>query len=530
MKQLFTLLMIIIVSVNSNSQTFNGTNGPITDNNCSTANQFPVTISGIGVIAVPRFEIRLDITHTFNADLDIYLIAPNGTQVTLSTDNGGSSDNYTNTIFYYNGETVINIGAPPYTGTFRPQGSLSVFNGIDADGIWILKVCDDLSGNVGTLNSWSLIFIDFVTPANDNCSGAIPLTINPDTSCGSITPGNILGATASAVEGLSCSGSEDDDVWFSFIATETSHQISFLNITGSTLNINHSLWTGPDCNNLSLVPESCSDINSSSPTGLFVGQAYYLRVYTNTPNPFHTTAFNVCVGTVVTPPVNDDCYGAIPLTVGNVFTDFAVDGSNLGASDYVPRTINCEGPTIQVNSGVFYTVTVPATGAVTIEARSVFATESYMDIATVVSVGSCSSLIGMACNDIFGQVNINKISMFGQTPGSTLYIELFKNGTAAPSSTSNIFKISAYTAVLGVDDFDSGNFSYYPNPVCQFLNLSYDKEIESVTIFNLLGQKVNSGKIDSKETKVDMSNLPKGLYLVNVVSGKKTKTIKVLKD
>ena len=40
-----------------------------------------------------------NITHTYNSDLDIFLIAPNGTRVELSTDNGTSGDNFIDTIF-----------------------------------------------------------------------------------------------------------------------------------------------------------------------------------------------------------------------------------------------------------------------------------------------------------------------------------------------------------------------------------------------------------------------------------------------
>jgi subtilisin-like proprotein convertase family protein len=42
-------------------------------------------------------SVNLDITHTFNADLDIYLVGPGdcGT-LELSTDNGSSGDNFSN--------------------------------------------------------------------------------------------------------------------------------------------------------------------------------------------------------------------------------------------------------------------------------------------------------------------------------------------------------------------------------------------------------------------------------------------------
>ena len=36
----------------------------------------------------------MQIDHPFDADLDLYLVSPAGTVVELSTDNGGSGDDY----------------------------------------------------------------------------------------------------------------------------------------------------------------------------------------------------------------------------------------------------------------------------------------------------------------------------------------------------------------------------------------------------------------------------------------------------
>ncbi|MGE4514865.1 MAG: hypothetical protein AB7E26_13795, partial [Chryseobacterium sp.] len=72
-------------------------------------------------------------------------------------------------------------------------------------------------------------------PANDNCSSAVALTVNPDLSCATITPGNTLGASMS-MAATPCSGNPDDDVWYSFVATGASHVVTLSNIvsTGTT--------------------------------------------------------------------------------------------------------------------------------------------------------------------------------------------------------------------------------------------------------------------------------------------------------
>ncbi len=100
-----------------------------------------------------------NITHPFDEDLDIYLIAPDNTSVELSTDNGSAGDNYINTVFDDDANTSIVNGIAPFTGTFKPEGSLSVLKGKNAQGTWKLKVFDDDWNYQGTLNSWSLTLI-----------------------------------------------------------------------------------------------------------------------------------------------------------------------------------------------------------------------------------------------------------------------------------------------------------------------------------------------------------------------------------
>ena len=91
-----------------------------------------------------------NLTHTFDGDLDIFLVAPNGTRVELSTDNGGTGDNFVNTVFDDQAATSITVGTPPYTGSFKPEGLLSTLNGIPANGTWTLEITDDATTDVGT--------------------------------------------------------------------------------------------------------------------------------------------------------------------------------------------------------------------------------------------------------------------------------------------------------------------------------------------------------------------------------------------
>ncbi|HQX52094.1 MAG TPA: proprotein convertase P-domain-containing protein, partial [Planctomycetaceae bacterium] len=133
--------------------TVNSADVPVAINDLSTVTS---TLLVANQAAITDINVTLNITHAWDADLDIFLISPEGTQIELSTDNGGSFDNYTNTIFDDSGADSIIAGAAPFNGTFRPEVPLALLNGESANGTWTLRITDDDAGIAGTLNSWSV--------------------------------------------------------------------------------------------------------------------------------------------------------------------------------------------------------------------------------------------------------------------------------------------------------------------------------------------------------------------------------------
>jgi subtilisin-like proprotein convertase family protein len=98
------------------------------------------------------------ITHPWVGDLSIELIGPDGTSVTLARHPGGpdnSGNTFTNTVFDDEAAQNIAEGAPPYTGSFRPQGDqLARFDGKSQQGQWKLRVRDLAESDTGTLRRW----------------------------------------------------------------------------------------------------------------------------------------------------------------------------------------------------------------------------------------------------------------------------------------------------------------------------------------------------------------------------------------
>ena len=119
-------------------------------------------------------EVELSITHTYVSDLDIFLIGPEGTRVELSTDNGGSGDDYAGTVFDDEAGTSITDGGAPFSGRFRPETPLSALDGIAASGSWTLEITDDAVQDPGVLTEWSLILSTGPDVACDACSVTAP--------------------------------------------------------------------------------------------------------------------------------------------------------------------------------------------------------------------------------------------------------------------------------------------------------------------------------------------------------------------
>jgi subtilisin family serine protease len=114
------------------------------------------TLQVSGLSSIRDLNVTLDITHTYDADLDVYLTSPSGTRVELFTDIGGSGDNFRGATLDDEASTAIGSGTAPFSGSFRPEGSLADFDGEDPNGVWTLTITDDAGADVGTLNSWSV--------------------------------------------------------------------------------------------------------------------------------------------------------------------------------------------------------------------------------------------------------------------------------------------------------------------------------------------------------------------------------------
>ncbi|MBI5362323.1 MAG: proprotein convertase P-domain-containing protein [Planctomycetes bacterium] len=129
---------------NSWKLTFNGEASAspavaIPDNN-TTGVTSTLNFAQSGLVA--SVKVKVGITHTFQGDLEVALIAPDGTTVLLHNRTGAGTDN-------------INTEYPDLTA---PNQTLSTLVGKSITGAWKLRVRDLAAADTGTFNSWTVSF------------------------------------------------------------------------------------------------------------------------------------------------------------------------------------------------------------------------------------------------------------------------------------------------------------------------------------------------------------------------------------
>jgi subtilisin-like proprotein convertase family protein len=161
MKKYFALVVVFLGCLYSlQAQSFFNTNDVLIPDNAPPVYS-DITVGGLPAVIDTNFGVAyvcLDITHTYDADLTVSLIAPDGTKVMLFSNVGGGDDNFVNTCL--DGFSAgIGTGSAPFTGIFKSMGTLrNVNNGQNPNGVWRLELQDTYGQDEGTLLNWSLTF------------------------------------------------------------------------------------------------------------------------------------------------------------------------------------------------------------------------------------------------------------------------------------------------------------------------------------------------------------------------------------
>ena len=153
------------------------------------------TINVLDTYNVYDVDVGVNITHTFDNDLNIGIENPASTLVALSYGNGGDGQDYLGTIFDDKASTLIGAGTAPFSGRFQPEEPLSTYDNTAVNGNWTLHIEDTWPGEEsGNLLTWAMTVTEGlgeVTPAH--CEWPVPIlgianTVYPE--AGGNTNGN----------------------------------------------------------------------------------------------------------------------------------------------------------------------------------------------------------------------------------------------------------------------------------------------------------------------------------------------------
>lgn len=356
-------------------------------------------------------------------------------------------------------------------------------------------------------------------PANDDCTDAVTLTVNPDMNCGSVASGYTLGASDSGLLTDPCYGDADDDVWFKFTATGTSHVVTLSNVVsiGSDFNDEayYQVFSG-DCANL--VSTVCGYGGMEILTGLTAGNTYYIRVYSYG-GAGEAQSFNLCVGTIPPPPANDECSGALTAAAfPYTYTQSdAAGATNNGA--YLEMCTN------GMNDGTWFTFTGDGS---TFDITVTTPTDSYFDSQIGVFSGACGSLTCVDTIDGNGSGETETISI--PTVAGTVYYVNVGNYSTWSDDLEGTFTISINKENLATSETSKAKNTVqaYPNPFTEVLNISKIDQVKSISVSDISGRLMKS--IDQPASVLQLGDLKSGIYLVtlNMKDGSK-QTIKAIK-
>ena len=191
-------------------------------------------------------------------------------------------------------------------------------------------------------------------------------------------------------------------------------------------------------------------------------------------------------------------------------TSYTVTASNVNCSSVASAsfTIGCilESPAVPTGDAV-QNIEVPNAGDAT--------------LANIVVAGT--GLIWYA-SEADALAGINPLPIGTVLVDGTTYYVVSSNGTCSSAPLAVTVNVT-----LGTAGFDNASFSYYPNPTVDVLNVNYTRNIESVSIVNMLGQEVKNLRPNANTFAIDMTNLQVGTYFMTVTSEEATHTVKVIK-
>lgn len=302
-------------------------------------------------------------------------------------------------------------------------------------------------------------------------------SISSNTTCVN-TNGTTVGATYQndAANGgtPSCAFPGAADAWYSF--TPSSTQTYTIDLTAGTItDSGMSIYTNSSGCSGTFTALECDDDDGALSMSRIVrslnaGTTYFIRIWKYSSG---TGTFGICILAPPPPPSNDEPTGATTITANNSCN--YTGATNANATSSTCGTIPAPGCGNYQGGDVWFAVTTPTSGAMTIDTQTGVITDGGM---AVYSGSPCGTMTLIACDDNSSANGLMpSLTLTGRTPGSTLYIRVWEygnnnNGTFSICATAlsncgnpanNDYCSNPATLTQGPGTFSSSTSSTYSN-------------------------------------------------------------------
>ena len=124
----------------------------------------------------------------------------------------------------------------------------------------------------------------------------------------------------------------------------------------------------------------------------------------------------------------------------------------------------------------------------------------------------------------YGWIDVNMRVLAGPYGAYHFYLTVFRMAYCTIPNYPLCVGQTDFT--LDVDENESKAFAFiYPNPTTGMVTIM-GKDLKTAEVFNALGQHLATAKGEGEQLTVDISDLPAGVYFVNVTDGEGRKCVK----
>lgn len=240
---------------------------------------------------------------------------------------------------------------------------------------------------------------------------------------------------------------------------------------------------------------------------------------------------NLCVNTMTV----DITVNPLPNIVASGSTLCAGDSYTFSPSGGITYTYIPSGPVVTPGTTTNYTIT----GTDANNCSNTFTVDVTVNpLPSIFAMANTPTICAGAGDTLTGTGGVSYV--WSSNAGSATTTSVSVNPTTTDTYTvtgtdangcvnSNVVTITVNTCGSGINNFAANNVAIYPNPFSSSITVETESATQ-IAVVNVVGQIVYSAALNSGKHAIDLSNLTKGVYYLQLKTGANTTNRKLIKE